>query len=85
VRWILIILLTGCSISTTEKKLLIKDKENKKLEIMYLNEIRSAQENNDSDAFQYFFEEYLKVERLQIPEHLKKDKSYFEGGINYKY
>ncbi len=65
--------------------LLAEDKENKMLELEYLEQIRIAQENNDSQAFEFFFQEYLDVERLQIPEELKKEPNYFEGGDSVKY
>ena len=52
---------------------------------MYLKEIKTAQENDDLDAFKYFFGEYIKVKRLNIPEHLKNHPDYFEGGIDLKY
>jgi flagellar biosynthesis/type III secretory pathway chaperone len=65
--------------------LLAEDKENKMLELEYLEQIRIAQENNDSQAFEFFFQEYVNVERLQIPEELKKEPNYFEGGNKVKY
>lgn len=66
-------------------KLLAKDAENKKLEKEYLEQIRIAQENNDTQAFEFFFQEYIDVERLYIPEELKKEPNYVEGGVNVKY
>ena len=65
--------------------LLARDAKNKKLELEYLEQIRIAQENNDTEAFQFFFEEYSKVERLIIPDWMKKEPNYFEGGLNVKY
>lgn len=65
--------------------LLTKDAKNKKLELEYLEQIRLAQENNDTDAFQFFLEEYVKVERLEIPEELKSEPNYMEGGLKVKY
>ena len=65
--------------------LLAEDKKNKMLELEYLEQIRIAQENNDSQAFEFFFQEYVNVERLQIPEKLKKEPNYFEGGLEVKY
>jgi hypothetical protein len=72
-------------ISEEEKKLLLQDAENKKEEIMYLNEIKIAQDNNDTDALEFYLEEYIKVPRLEIPEHLKEHPSFQEGGQNIKY
>ena len=95
-----IILLTGCNHTDTietEKKEPIKsqeiekevdsllDKKNKLLELEYLEQIRIAQENNDTEAFEFFFQEYVDVERLEIPEELKKHPNYFQGGNKVKY
>ena len=66
-------------------ELLAQDKKNKMLELEYLEQIRLAQENNDTEAFEFFFQEYVDVERLDIPEELKKDPNYFQGGIKVKY
>jgi hypothetical protein len=65
--------------------LLQKDKENKKLELEYLEQIRIAQDNNDTEAFEFFLQEYFNVERLEIPEELKKEPNYFKGGEKVKY
>lgn len=65
--------------------LLAEDKENKLLELEYLEQIRIAQENNDTQAFEFFFQEYVDVERLEIPEELKKEPNYFQGGNKVKY
>lgn len=65
--------------------LLAEDKKNKMLELEYLEQIRLAQENNDTEAFQFFFQEYVDVERLEIPEELKKEPNYFQGGLKIKY
>jgi hypothetical protein len=65
--------------------LLAQDTKNKKLELEYLEQIRVAQENNDTDAFEFFLEEYIKVERLEIPEELKSEPNYMEGGLKVKY
>ena len=66
-------------------ELLAQDKKNKMLELEYLEQIRLAQENNDTEAFQFFFQEYVDVERLEIPEELKKEPNYFQGGLKIKY
>lgn len=52
---------------------------------MYLKEMQIAQENNDQDAFNYFFQEYMEVPRLDIPQNLKNHKNYFQGGDKIKY
>lgn len=65
--------------------LLAEDRANKLMELGYLEDIRVAQENNDSEAFRYYLQEYIAVPRLEISEHLKDDPRYFVGGksINY--
>ena len=65
--------------------LLAQDRVNKELELEYLEQIRIAQENNDTEAFEFYFQEYVEVERLDIPEELKKDPKYFQGGLKVKY
>ena len=64
---------------------LAKDAENKQREKELLEEIRIAQENNDQDAFRFFFEEYINIERLAVPEWMKEEPNYVEGGVNVKY
>lgn len=66
-------------------ELLAQDKKNKMLELEYLEQIRLAQENNDTEAFEFFFQEYVDVERLDIPEELKNRPNYFKGGLKVKY
>ena len=83
----LILFSLSCTQTLTEsdKALLREDKANKILELQYLEEIKIAEENQDRDAFKFFFEEYIKVPRLKIPEHLKEHPSYFKGGKSVKY
>ena len=83
-RWVVLFLLLGCT-STHNLKLLEQDRENKELELIYLKEMQIAQENNDQDAFNYFFQEYMEVPRLDIPQNLKNHKKYFRGGDRIKY
>ena len=66
-------------------KLLLEDKQNKLLELEYLEEIRIAQENDDREAYDFYFKEYLSIPRLDIPDHLKQDSRYYIGGKNIKY
>jgi len=66
-------------------ELLNEDRANKELEIVYLNEIREAMENDDQDAFEFYFKEYIEVPRLEIPEELKSHPNYFIGGDRLKY
>lgn len=65
--------------------LLAKDAENKKLERQILEDIRVAEENQDSEAFRFYLQEYMKVERLKLPDWIKKEPNYVEGGLNVKY
>ncbi|MEC9206998.1 MAG: hypothetical protein VYE62_03445 [Pseudomonadota bacterium] len=67
------------------KTILAEDRENKELELFYLSEIRVAEENNDSEAFRFYLEEYMKVPRLDIPEWMKEEPEYFLGGDRVKY
>ena len=64
---------------------LLQDAENKRIEKEILEEIRIAEENNDADAFKFFFQEYMKVERLIVPDWMKEEPNYVEGGMNVKY
>ena len=64
---------------------LSKDAENKKLEKEYLEEIRRAEENNDQEAFKFYLSEYVKVKRLKLPEWIKREPNYVQGGVNIKY
>ena len=86
---VLVLLSFGCKKEEWSKKeidsLLLEDRENKQLELMYLNEIKIAQENNDTEAYDFYFREYIKVPRLDIPEELKEHPDYFMGGDRVKY
>ena len=64
-------------------KLLSADAENKKCEKIFLKEIEAAQENEDLEAFQYFLKEYIDIPRLKLPEWMKKEKGYIEGGLYF--
>ena len=65
--------------------LLSLDEAYKMEEKMYLEEIRKAQIHDDAIAFQFFIREYAKVKRLDLPEWIKKEPNYVEGGVNIKY
>lgn len=82
----LVLLIASCKPTrVADKELLRQDRENKELELVYLQEIREAQKNNDRDAYEFYFREYIKVPRLKIPEWMKEDPQYFEGGESVKY
>jgi hypothetical protein len=65
--------------------LLKLDEAYKMEEKIYLEEIRKAQIHDDEIAFQFFIREYAKVKRLDLPEWIKKEPNYVEGGVNIKY
>lgn len=92
---IILISLILCSCSKQEefdeskeieiKALLYEDRKNKELEFLYLEEIRLAQENEDLEAYEYFFNEYMNVPRLHIPEEYKTRPDYVKGGVSIEY
>jgi len=65
--------------------ILAKDAEIKQIEKEYLEEIRIAQANNDEDAFRFFLREYVNVKRMNLPDWMKEEPNYVEGGIGIKY
>jgi hypothetical protein len=65
--------------------MLTEDRKNKEQELIFLNEIKAAQENDDWEAYQFYFNEYMEVPRLDIPEELKQHPNYFQGGQGVKY
>lgn len=65
--------------------ILALDEAYKTEEKMYLEEIRKAQINDDEIAFQFYIREYAKVKRLKLPEWIKQEPNYVQGGINIKY
>ena len=81
------ILASSCMthLSEEDRLLLEADAENKRLELIFLEEIRVAQDNLDYDAYRYFLNEYFKVERLDIPPRLQTHPNYTKGGIKLKY
>ena len=84
--FLLLILLLGCAKSLPiDYDLLAEDRENKELEIIYLNEIRLAQENNDIESYEFYLMEYFAVPRLEVPDHMKSEPEYFWGGESIKY
>ena len=59
--------------------LLAADAENKKWEKVFLKEIKAAQRNNDLGAYYFFFEEFMRIPRLILPEWMKKEPGYVPG------
>lgn len=71
-RLLLLILLTGCVSNHDPKSLDTKFNESERdwLEV-YRHEIKIAVENEDIDAYNFFFEEYMR-ERIRILREQKK-------------
>ena len=86
-RLLFFFLLLGChpKLSLDEYSLLEQDRQNKELELIYLEELYNAQKFEDVDALNFYLKAYLDVPRLKIPDHLKSRPEYFEGGSKIKY
>ena len=54
---------------------LSKNAENKKWEIIYLDQINQAIEHNDTEALEFFTEEHSMLS-LELPEWMKKEIGY---------
>ena len=81
-----LLFLLGCAESRPiDYELLARDRENKELELIYLEEIMKSQENNDTETYEFYILEYFSVPRLKIPEYMKSDPAYFWGGQSIKY
>ncbi len=83
-KLLLLFLFVACTPKATPP-ILLEDRKNKELELMYLEEIRMAEENQDKEAYRYFFKEYIDVPRLEIPDDLKSHPDYFKGGRGLRY
>ena len=90
---VLIVLLTCCSrqVSPTDTtvvrspeyqaeitQLLEQDREYKLLEEEYLREIAIAQDNNDQDAYKFYFNEYIQVPRIPLEEWMENEPEYYK-------
>ena len=53
-----------------------KDLSNKQQELEILREIFRAQEHNDEEAFKFYLDEYMYIERLALTEEQKKHPKY---------
>ena len=84
------LLITGCNTSVKETKitrsteyqqeitqLLEIDKQNKLLEEEYLREIAIAEENQDQDAYKFYFGEYINVPRIPLEDWMKKEPEFY--------
>lgn len=54
----------------------MKDLDNKQREIVILREIKLAQDNNDTDAYEFFLQEYFDVPRLELTADQKQHPQY---------
>jgi hypothetical protein len=53
-----------------------QDLNNKQNEVLILREIKMAQDNNDTDAYEFFMQEYFDIPRLELTETQKKHPKY---------
>lgn len=58
-------------------QLLQQDKQNKLEEENYLREIAIAEENQDQDAYQFYFDEYIKVPRIPLEEWMEQEPEFY--------
>ena len=55
-----------------------QDLQNKQMELVILREIKLAQDNNDTDAYSFFMQEYFDVPRLELTDTQKQHPQYRE-------
>lgn len=58
-------------------QLLEQDREYKLLEEKYLREIAIAQDNNDEQAYKFFFREYIQVPRIPLEDWMVNEPEYY--------
>jgi len=86
---ILLILFGSCTIQPTTTKteavdyskhvdIIMQDLDNKQRELVILREIKLAQDNNDTDAYEFFMQEYFDVPRLKLTADQKQHPQYRE-------
>ena len=86
---LILVLLIGCASQPVTTKteavdysehddVVMQDLQNKQKELVILREIRLAQDNNDTEAYEFFMQEYFSVPRLQLTEIQKKHPKYKE-------
>lgn len=56
-----------------------QDAINKADQILCLEVIREAEENNDTDGFNFYISEYTRIPRLEIKDEWKTHPEYVEG------
>lgn len=54
------------------------DLQNKQRELIILREIKLAQDNNDTDAYEFFMQEYFNVPRIELSDTQKQHPKYKE-------
>lgn len=57
---------------------IMQDLQNKQRELVILREIKLAQDNNDTDAYKFFMQEYFDVPRLELTDVQKQHPQYRE-------
>ena len=58
-------------------QLLLIDKQNKLLEEEYLREIAIAEENQDQDAYKFYFNEYIEVPRIPLEDWMEQEPGFY--------
>lgn len=59
-------------------QLLEQDREYKLLEEEYLREIAIAQDNDDQDAYKFYFNEYIQVPRIPLEGWMENEPEYYK-------
>jgi len=92
ILFVTILILAGCTrqITTDDTKvtrsieyqaeiteLLEQDREYKLLEEEFLREIAIAQDNDDEDAYRFYFKEYIQVPRIPLEEWMENEPNYY--------
>jgi hypothetical protein len=86
---LIIVLLIGCASQPVTTKteavdysqyddIVMQDLKNKQKEILILREIKIAQDNNDTEAYEFFMQEYFDVPRLKLTADQKQHPQYRE-------
>ena len=86
---LILVLLIGCAsqpVTTNTETVdynehddvVMQDLQNKQKELVILREIKIAQDNNDTEAYEFFMQEYFNVPRLQLTETQKNHPKYKE-------
>ena len=90
---LIIVLFIGCASQPVTTKIetvdysvyddiVTQDLQNKQRELVILREIKLAQDNNDTDAYSFFMQEYFDIPRLELTEAQKQHPKYKEWLTN---